>query len=810
MWLHIALRRGGQRLRLARQPMDLLLLLLERRQELVSRDEIARRLWEGDVFTDLDAGIRTAVLKIRRVLGDSSESPQLIETVPGKGYRLIAHVEVEERSTSEKTPAVLVAPGTYSDARHHNLPVELTSFVGRRNELIELHGTLASSRLLSLTGAGGVGKTRLALRLARDVVNDFSDGVWLIDLAPLSEPDLVAQTIATAIGVRVDPHRSVRETLLDELRDRQLLLVLDTCEHLVAACAVLVEALLREAPELRILATSREALGVSGETAYRVPSLSLPDPVTAISLDTLDHSDATLLFIERARAADPTFTPNLDNADNIVKICQRLDGIPLAIELAAARVVVLSPEQIEARLQDRFRLLTGGARTAVARQRTLEATVDWSYQLLSEVERQLLCRLSVFPSSWTIEAAEYVGGDDGISRSDILDLSWSLVNKSLLMPDGDFGGERRYRLLETIRQYARERLFQANAADHLRQRHFEFFYEEFRGALPILIHHDQLQCLRRLRMELENVRSALEWALTSPTLFEKGVELAGSLFYFWTKSGLFEEGRRWLEQALAVPGPVRGSLRARALIGLAHVHFFQGRQLAVSALAAEALSLGLEDGDAWVVAFALFMQGTAAFESGDNERAEARSQEALDAANDSADPWLRAPPLLILGHVATSKGDLERAERLYAESIDVQRRAGDSWGLGIVLAASASLAIAREDFTQARVQAFEALSLCEELEDPRGIAWSLEVFADWLAASGRAREAARLWGAAEGRLEHVGGSLAPSIRWVRDKNIERVREAIGDASFDDARSEGRTLSSAQAIAFARQQILLYS
>ena len=261
---------------------------------------------------------------------------------------------------------------------------------------------------------------------------------------------------------------------------------LDTCEHLVTACAVLVEALLRDAPELRILATSREALGVSGETAYRVPSLSLPDPVTSISLDTLDHADATLLFTERARAADPTFTPNLENADNIVKICQRLDGIPLAIELAAARVVVLSPEQIEARLQDRFRLLTGGARTAVARQRTLEAAVDWSYQLLSEGERQLLSRLSVFPSSWTIEAAEYVGGGDGISRSDILDLSLSLVNKSLLMPDGDFGGERRYRLLETIRQYARERLVQADAADRLRQRHFEFFYEEFRGALPIL------------------------------------------------------------------------------------------------------------------------------------------------------------------------------------------------------------------------------------------------------------------------------------------------------------------------------------
>jgi non-specific serine/threonine protein kinase len=251
-------------------------------------------------------------------------------------------------------------------------------------------------------------------------------------------------------------------------------------------------------------------------------------------------------------------------------------------------------------------------------------------------------------------------------------------------------------------------------------------------------------------MELENLRAALEWALTSPTLAEKGVELAGSLFWFWTKNGMFEEGKRWLEQALALPVPVRGSVRARALIGLAHMHFFQGRLLEVSAVAAEALSLGRDDGDAWVVTFALFLHGTAAFESGENELAEARSQEALAAADASEDTWLRGPSLLILGHVAASKGDHDRAHLLYAESIRVLRQAGDSWGLGIVLAAAASLAIVREDYSQARAQASEALSLCEELEDPRGIAWSLEVFAGLLAAAGQADGAARLWGAAEG------------------------------------------------------------
>jgi predicted ATPase/DNA-binding winged helix-turn-helix (wHTH) protein len=800
-----SLRRGAHRLRLARQPMDVLLLLLERRQELVSHDDIARRLWGPDVFTDIDAGIRTAILKIRRALCDSSESPQFLETVPGKGYRLIAPVEVVSQSHPQAPPAVLAAPEPSSNMRRHNLPAELTSFVGRRKELLDLRGILASSRVLSLTGAGGVGKTRLALRLAHNLLNDFSDGVWLVDLAPLSDPDLVAQTIAAAIGIREGPQRSARDALVDKLRDRQLLLVLDTCEHLIAACAELVEALLREAPALRILATSREALGVSGETVCRVPSLSLPEALAPNSLETLVHSDAPLLFIERARAADTTFTLTLDNAETITRICRRLDGIPLAIELAAARVIVLSPEQIAARLQDRFRLLTDGARTAVARQRTLEATVDWSYQLLSEIERQLLTRLSVFPSSWTIEAAEYVCGSDGISQHDVLDLSSRLVNKSLLMPDGDFAGERRYRLLDTVRQYARERLVPADAADRVRQRHFEFFFEEFRGVLSILSHHDQLSCLQRLRMELENVRAALEWALTSPTLAEKGVEFAGSLFYFWTKTGRFEEGKRWLERALAVPGAVRGSVRARALIGLAHMHFFQGRLPEVSALAAEALSLGRDDGDAWVVTFALFMQGTAAFERGDIEQAETLSRKALDAAVASGEDSLRGAPLVVLGHVAASKGDHDRAQSLYAESTGVLRLAGEVWALGIVLAAAASLAIVREDYIQARVQASEALTLCEELEDPRGIAWSLEVFADLLAAAGLADGAARLWGAAEGQLENVGGSLAPSIRWVRDRHIACARAAVGETSFETARTEGRAMSPAQAIAFARQR-----
>ena len=794
------LRHEGRRLQLSRQPMDLLLLLLEHPQELVSREDIAKRLWRPDVFTDLDAGIRTAVLKIRHVLGDSRESPRFVETIPGRGYRFVAPLQL--------VPASLPQTGAgHVVARRHNLPAELTSFIGRRKELLELPGQLRSSRLLSLTGAGGVGKTRLAVRLAYELVNECPDGVWLVDLSPLSAPDLVAQTIATAFAVREGPQRSARDVLLDTLRDRALLLVLDNCEHLIAACAELVQTLLREAPAVRILATSREALGVSGESVYRVPSLSLPEPSAPVHLDALIDSEATQLFIERAGAVDSAFAATPDNSDSIARICRRLDGIPLAIELAAARVVVLSPEQIETRLNDRFRLLTDGARTAVARQRTLEAAVDWSYQLLSDVEQQLFGRLSVFPATWTLAAAERVCGGDGIDESDVLELLSRLVGKSLVVVDGAFAGERRYRFLETVRQFARERLVHTGAADRLRDRHFEFFFEEFRGALPILRHRNQLPCLRRLQTEQQNVRAALEWALTSSDLAEKGVELAGALFWFWTKRGLYEEGRLWLEQALKVRHAT-ARLRARALIGLAHMHTFRGRHVEVGVLAGEALSLGHEHGDAWVVSFALFLKGLAAFELGDREQAAALALEARNAADASGDVVQHGGPLLILANIAVLEGDHERAQQLYDESIEVHRRAGEVWGLSILLSAAAGLRIVRQDFDRARAQASEAMSLSQELEDPRGIAWSLDVFAGLLAAEGHADAAARLWGASDALLESVGGSLVPTIAWIRDRYFEPVKTSLGGTMFEKARVEGCAMPRAQAIEFARQQALL--
>src|SRR5687767_14642338 len=321
-------RQAGTRIRLSRQPMEILLLLLERRQELVSREEMAKRLWNPEVFTDADAGIHTAILKIRQALGDSRDAPRYVETVPGKGYRFVGEVEVTGRQESEA--------GT---ARRHNLPAELTSFVGRGTELLEVPRILAASRLVSLTGAGGVGKTRLAVRMAAGLVGEFADGVWIVDLSPLTVPDLLAQTVATTLGIREGGQRSARDVLLDALHTRHLLLVLDTCEHLVESCALLADDLLRRAPQVQLLVTSREALGVPGETIYRVGSLSLPD----LALEGREpiEADAARLFVDRARAVDPDFRCTASNAEAIARVCHRLDGIPLAIELAAARVTVL-------------------------------------------------------------------------------------------------------------------------------------------------------------------------------------------------------------------------------------------------------------------------------------------------------------------------------------------------------------------------------------------------------------------------------------------------------------------------------------
>ena len=699
------LRRKGRPLRLARQPMDLLLLLVEHPRALVSREEIARRLWTPDVFIDMDAGIHTAILKIRQALRDSAESPRFVESVPGKGYRFVAAVT---RLPIWSGGGYDTTPEPQAPARRDNLPCELTSFVGRRQALDDVRKLLASSRLVSLIGTGGVGKTRLAVRLASDLVNQFADGVWLADLAPLTASGLIAQTIAVNVGVRQSAERSEREALIQFCRTRALLLILDTCEHLLDGCAEIAETLLRSAPQLRILATSREPLRVPGETVYRVPSLSVPDASASLSADDLTRFEATQLFVERARASLTPFSPGPSDVPAIAGICRRLDGIPLAIELAAAHVAALPPAEIEARLTDRFQML-GGSRTTVTRQRTLEAAIDWSCQLLSGTERRLFGRLSAFAGSFSFEAVAAVCGEDGNEASATGDVLAALVGKSLVVLEAGPGGKPRYRLLETTRQHAYERILESGEADRLRERHFAFFHGQFKDALPILNGHGQAAYLKHVQVEEQNLRAALAHGLSSPALAQEAVELAAALFLYWTKRGLFDEGRYWLERAVAVGAP--GSHLARALIGLGHMAYWQGRLTEMAAHNEHALSLGRAHGDEVAVAFALFGQALFAFETGDLEGAAsvAESARTADAANGHA--TLLGAPLIVLGNLALMAGDQDRALEHFDEAIRGQRQGGNAWGLAIVLSVAAGLRMSREEFAQAHEQAEEVLTL---------------------------------------------------------------------------------------------------
>ena len=400
---------------------------------------------------------------------------------------------------------------------------------------------LASARLLTLIGPGGTGKTRMGLQLAADLLPSYTDGVWVAELAPIADPALVLQTVASVFGVREQQGMPVRELLIDFLRDKELLLVVDNCEHLVDACAQLIEQLLQACPNLKIIASSREALGIAGETVYRVPSLSLPDTAEATRA-TLAQSESVQLFVERASAANPKFSLDDQNAAAIAQICRRLDGIPLALELAAARLTVFSAEQVASRLDDRFRLLTGGSRTALPRQQTLRALIDWSYDLLSEPERKLFRKFSVFAGGCTYEAAESI-----CSEMDVLNLLSQLVNKSLVAVEAENGGSR-YRLMETVRQYARDKLLESGESEEARNVHFDYFYNLAKTAEPGLDSPQALEWIGRLAAEYDNIRAALEWGLEQNV--GRVLSMVPSLWRFWIRQGHEEEGRTIIREAL--------------------------------------------------------------------------------------------------------------------------------------------------------------------------------------------------------------------------------------------------------------------
>jgi predicted ATPase len=565
------------------------------------------------------------------------------------------------------------------DALPNNLPLQVTSFVGRERAMAEVTRLLATTRLLTITGTGGCGKTRLGLQVAADLLDAYPDGVWLVELAPLADAALVPDAVAAAIGVRGGPAQPIQATLISYLRTRKLLVILDNCEHLIDACARWSDAVMRTCPDVRILATSREALGIAGEVSWRVPSLGLPPSDLSGSPATRADGEAIRLFVERASAVQPSFALTEENAHLVAQICQRLDGIPLAIELAATRVQAVALEQIAARLDQRFRLLTGGSRTALPRQQTLAATVGWSYDLLSERERQFFNRLSVFAGGFTLDAAEAVCDDVDTA----LDLLSNLVGKSLVIADSGVGGVERYRLFETLRQYGREKLVATGDAESVHRRHAEYYLRLAEELAPQIFDRRQLVALARLDQELGNVRAALRWFLDTGAAAE-GLRLLTALYYHWYFRGLGSELRPWLLEFLALPSAdVPPSVRVRAL---------------------------------WMVGFVIWWKG-------DKATGRAYLEQARAMAREIGDPGEEAHALILLGDLATGQD----GRILLEDSLRLHRMADDDQGVTEALLHLARRAFILGDPTHARLAVEEALERARRRGDRRHIAFALEV-----------------------------------------------------------------------------------
>jgi predicted ATPase/class 3 adenylate cyclase len=737
------------------------------------------------------------------------------------------------------------------DGSPNNLPVQLTSFIGRENELDELRALLSANRLLTLTGPGGTGKTRLALRLASDELESFADGVWIVELAALSDPTLLTQTVAAALGVQEQQGRASLDALMDYLRGKTLLLILDNCEHLVESCAQLAQDALRAAPGLKVLATSREALGIGGETAFRVPSLPLPDSADAEDLERAAANDCVRLFVDRSSAANPRFRLTERNAGAAAQICLRLDGIPLAVELAAARTKVFSPEQITARLDDRFRLLTGGSRTALERHQTLVALIDWSHDLLNDDERVVLRRLSVFAGGWSLEAAQAVCREG--AGGDVLDTLAHLADKSLVMVD-DWADstQPRYRLLETIRQYARDKLLAAGESERIRDRHLDFYLAFAEEAEPHLRRADQLAWLVRLEVEHDNLRAALAWSLDRGDA-GRAMRLAGAAAYFWELRGYWSEGHKWLNKALALSSRGEGDgvadanvARAKTLYGAGRLLFATGIEPPVSrALVEESLQSWRALGDKWWMAAALEHIGFMLMWEGDLQTARARLQEAVSLSRNLDDRWALAMSLSRLSGAVSAadrvagqllreeavavarevgdrsvlsqtigglaflyamNGDLAAAERLAAEALAEARTIGSVTQIFLALLGSAVIAGMQGDQPAARDFCLQIFALARESGNT--IIQLVGLFASGLVAcfSGDPGRGVRLL-TALGRVgeEHGVGSsnlLAGLFGPLIKPAMESAQARLDPAAFEAARDEGQVLTFDQALALA--------
>jgi non-specific serine/threonine protein kinase len=691
-----------------------------------------------------------------------------------------------------------------------NLPAELTSFVGRRGELAEVRRLLAASRLVTLTGAGGVGKTRLALRAAAGMARAFRDGVWLVRLDQLRDEALVAQAVAGALGLQDRPGYACSEAVAEYLAGRQLLLVLDNCEHLVDAAAKLADQLLRAAAGLRVLATSRESLTMTGETVLAVPPLPVPEEGRPLTAAKLGVFPAAQLFAERAAQVVPGFAVTEANSAAVAGICRRLEGLPLAIELAAARLSVLSAEQIQARLSDRLGLLTRGGRARPARQQTLRASIEWSWELCSPAERLLWARCSVFAGGFELDAAEGICADDRLAAGDVLELLAALADKSILIAEHG-QGVARYRLPEVLREYGQERLRESGEDTALRRRHRDWHEQLARQVDTGWLSPQMMDWTARLFREHANVSAAQDFCQAEPGQAEAGLRIALHVwpYYYWN-AGHVPEGRYRLGQALTQAGE-RTIWRAGGLLLAGFLAATGGDRGAARTLLEQGASLAGQLDDPATRAFAAYCAGTACLLAGDLSYAITRFEDGLAALPAAAvHARQRAQLLVNLAMAAGLAGDEERAAACHrglsalteagGEFIRSAYSAWSLWGLGVA-------AWRRGDLDRATGLQQQCLRLWGRLDDRTDPAFCLEALA-WIAASGHQYErAAILLGAAAGLWQSTGTTL-DSYQHVagHHRDCERqTRHALGQAAFQAASHRGLDLRAADAVAYALQQ-----
>jgi predicted ATPase/class 3 adenylate cyclase len=737
----------------------------------------------------------------------------------------------------------------------NNLPTQLTSFIGRERELREAREILFPSgpgrepgaqgaRLLTLIGPGGTGKTRLSLQLAADILPKFADGVWFIELAALADPELILQTIGSVVNVRAQIGMPLREILIDFLRAKNLLLILDNCEHLVEACAQLADELLRSAPALKIIASSREALGINGEKIYRVPSLSSPDQEQDIRAG-VEGFESIQLFVDRARSANPKFELTDKNQAFVAQICRRLDGIPLALELAAARVTVFSPEQIAARLDDRFKLLTGGSRTAMPRQQTLRALIDWSYDMLSEDERTLLRRLSVFSGGWAFEAAESTSPE-----LDVLNVMSQLVNKSLVTMDEE-SREPRYRLLETVRQYARDKLLESGEAAEYRNRHLAYTVQLTERAELELFGSTALNWVEKLEAEHDNLRTAFEWGMEQDLIAV--LRMGGALPYYWYRRGYETEARKWIQDALerieALPGPEGEAARrqtaviAKAWMAASFMASSQGDTMGALAAAEKCGELARQIGDKRMLATVFIFGGSTRMMSGNSPLPDETMDEILAIARESDDPFALGMAMSSYGLSRLVKGeDITKAHQYMADGLALLKDLPNRFGYTMSLFGMAMVARFQGRFDEARERFTDLLPIFQEMGDRHrtnmvysemahmerleghyekavsmyrdtirewnslghraAVANQLECFAFIAKIHEQSERSVTLLGAAEALREKIKIPMSQIEQIEYDREVADLKANLDENEFKKFWAAGRALSMDQALAFA--------